>query len=398
MNPETFEPAPFNRQVAADTPGEASSAASDFLQWLSEPIDEFPEAEEQADENLEALLLEIKARGRAMRQDITRGGVDAPPGGVAKATTSEFRPLRFPQIREADALGPWGPITGEIISHAAPSNHSVDYSDFVKEIERWFVPRAPSKWKWTPTGDPFDVELALHSADSDLGIDAPAADARTGGRFDVQMKWASSTDSRVAGLLALESLRRTAEQPEVWVVMLRPLDAVERPPVVPKDVGPRCTVVREGESSGETLMVLFDFATGRRPETAHDLPRRNRDTRWSLALQQMLRPSAVSVKHAVRGTGKGVKKERAGLRSPRRRGTRVPERAAPPTPAAVVVVDGSTVDERLRPQNDDAAVCFYLALPEQLTPAKEHLPQVREFWHSTLQTYIDEGAIARSAM
>uniref|UniRef100_UPI002F90E8DF hypothetical protein n=1 Tax=Streptomyces virginiae TaxID=1961 RepID=UPI002F90E8DF len=392
MSPETFEPAPFNRKAATD---EARFEAADFLQWLSEPIDEFPEAEESADENLEALLLEIKARGRTMRQGNILGSVDASISDKAKETTSESHHQKSQRFRDTDVSGPWGPISGELIKHTAPTSRLVECGDFLKELERWFVPRAPSKWKWTPAGDPFDVELALYQADSDLGI--AAMDARTGGRFDVQMKWASATDSRGVGMLALDSLRRTtADRFEVWVVM-GPRDAVDRQPVGTKDVGPQCTVICESESSSETLMVLFDFAAGRRSDTEHDLPRSNRDTRWSLVLQQMLRPSAVVAKHTARGTGKGVKKERAGLRSPRRRGTRVPERAAPPTPAAVVVVDGSAVDERLRPQNDDAAVCFYLALPKQLTPAKEHLPQVREFWHSALQTYIDEGVSERSA-
>ncbi|GGP78408.1 hypothetical protein [Streptomyces melanogenes] len=344
---------------------------------------------ERTPEEFDALLADLKTRGRALRESAA-----AAPGESSELT--EFR--ADADVTESDSLQDTSrpsssavSLYAELFSIFSAGALSVPW-DFASAREEWLVPRAPAKWSWTPRADSFDVEFPLIRVNVDLGADA---NRDTDVFHYARLKWAILAGGE-GDVAALESVRRTLA--ERFEVSQPPASrgSFSRGTVVHRVAAEDLAIVCEGEPA-EHLLVLVDFdAGGARPEPAQ-APGRGGGARWLPGLRQ---PPARSGAAAAGGKGRAARagaRERAGLRSPRRRGMRVPPRAAPPVPGAVVVVDGSSVAEHLRPGRDVAA-CLYVALPQRLTPAKDHLPQVREFWHSTLQTYRGGGAIDRSPM
>ncbi|MFF3675951.1 hypothetical protein ACFYYS_18505 [Streptomyces sp. NPDC002120] len=394
-----FKPAAEESELQ---PGEAG-----MLRWLAMAAEEAPPADEPTEEEFSMLLSELKAAGREMRKRIIRD-VEDESTNVGSVSGKGFRGVEFSRTHSSEAT--WTNAFLGFVGHLAPPRRVDAYKDLAEAKERWFVPRGRPKWKWGSDRRRSVVDLMLREVDTELNVDALAVDKNARLIYAVEAKWRpNSRDANTAETLTLEWLRHRATNglervaidallPETW------------PPVVHGDLNPQNIMVACEGSGDESLLVLIDFS----------VTERLRDERWVVELQPGEKPPAADGECSVmeewpgregrtprerpagpakrRRVALASQKARSRLRRPDRRGRRVPERLAPPAPAAVVVVDGSKVAEHLRPPAHDAAACLYLALPQRLTPAKDHLPQLRDFWHSTLQMYLDEGVIDRSAM
>ncbi|MEU3499492.1 hypothetical protein ABZ726_01560 [Streptomyces hundungensis] len=341
---------------------QGSQIDGDFLRWLARPVEEVPERAERAPEEFDALLADIKARGRELRKSISGSTMGELAGSPDVIVTHSG-----------------GETSRDLLTAFAIGFQSV-LKDFVAHREEWLVPRTTTKWRWAQLRDVYDVVLPLRRAEMDSDAELLPVD-KDRALYQLKLKWASSLGARREGnALALEAVRRPQELRSRSAIehLSMALDSLTSTAVIRGDLHTENILVPAEGTVNERLLVLVDFGTTPSVFDASQTPRA------LLALQQLRAKRDRSAKREA--YRRAVKKERAGLR-PQRRGTRVPPRAAPPAPAAVVVVDGSKVAEHLRPVNDEAA-CLYLALPQRLSPARDHLPQVREFWHQTLNEHL----------
>ncbi|MFI8265309.1 hypothetical protein [Streptomyces sp. NPDC085665] len=383
---ETHDPAPY----------------SEFLNWLSTPVDEFPEANEPEDEDIDALLVELKRRGRETRRKLSPD-VDAKSSDNSTADTladCHALPHKRSEIEWAHTL-----FECLISSYLARPLSDEFFDNLTAATERWFVPRGASKWRWGADRRS-TVDLTLREVDK--GFEAHSLASGKGARLSYSVKaknqplnaQPSFADAAATYEMWLHAINRQVKRATAGARLEDP-----RPLVVHRDIKPENIVLACERAGNESLLVLVDFGTVRPPSEEH----------WEVILQAGEEPptadaSSESVESLVRdvverryamqrslGKRRGRQK-RSGLQRPTHRGRRVPDGAAPPAPAAVLLVDGSGVADWLRPTTGSDTLGMYLTLPNRLSPAKEHLPQVHDFWHSTLRACLRGEAIDRSAM